>query len=64
MDLSDYTTKADLKKAEGVGTSKSDLASLKPEGDKLDTEKLETVPVGFSKLSSVVNNEFVKTNHA
>ena len=63
MDLSDYTTKAYFKKAEGVGTSKSDLASLKPEGDKLDTEKLETY-LNFSKLSSVVNNEFVKTNHA
>ena len=60
MDLSDYATKVDLKKALGVGTSKSDLASIKPEADKLDTEKLETVPVDLSKLSSVVNNEFIK----
>ena len=47
-----------LKKAIGVGTSKSDKA------DKLDIEKLETVPVDMSKLSSVLSNEFVKTNHA
>ena len=60
VDLSDYATKTDLKKAIGVGTSKSDIASLKPEADKLDIEKLETVPVDMSKLSSVVNNEFVK----
>ena len=39
VDLSDYATKVDLKKAVGVGTSKSDLASLKPEADKLDIEK-------------------------
>ena len=58
--MSDYATKTDLKKAIGVGTSKSDIASLKPEADKLDIEKLETVPVDMSKLSSVVNNEFVK----
>ena len=60
VNLSDYATKADLKKAIGVGTSKSDIASLKPEADKLDIEKLETVPVDMSKLSSVVKNEFVK----
>ena len=60
VDLSDYTTKTDLKKAIGVGTSESDLASLKPEADKLDKEKLETVPADLSKLSSVVNNDFVK----
>ena len=58
--MSDYATKTDLKKAIGVGTSKSDIASLKPEADELDIEKLETVPVDMSKLSSVVNNEFVK----
>ena len=58
VDLSDYATKADLKKAIGVGTSKSDKSG------KLDIEKLETVPVDMSKLSSVLSNEFVKTNHA
>ena len=60
VNLSDSARKTDLKKAIGVGTSKSDIASLKPEADKLDIEKLETVPVDMSKLSSVVKNEFVK----
>ena len=57
---------SDLKGAMAVDTSylaaKSDLASLKAEIDKTDVEKLETVPVGLSKLSNVVNNEVVKIN--
>ena len=62
--LSSYATKADLKNATGIDTSKlttkSDLVSLKAEVDKLDTEKLKTVPVDLSKLSNVVKNEIVK----
>ena len=49
LDLSNYTTKADLKNAAGVDTSKfakkDDLASLKSEIDKLDIGKLENTPV-------------------
>ena len=56
MDLSNYATKADLKNETEVDTSqlasKSDLASLKAEVDKIDVDKL--------KLSNVVNNEVVK----
>ena len=37
------------------------MASLKTELDKLDTDKLLPVPVGFSKLSDVVKNDVVKT---
>ena len=54
--------KLDLKNATGVDTSKlaakSDLASLKD--DKIDVDKLKTVPVDLSKLSNLVNNDFVK----
>ena len=54
--------KLDLKNAKGVDTSrltaKSDLASLKV--DKIDAEKLKTVPVDYSKLSNVVNNSVAK----
>ena len=61
VDFSNYATKADLKNAAGVGTSKltakSDLASLKAEVDK---GELKTVPVNLSKLSNVVNNDAVK----
>ena len=49
VDLSSYATKLDLKNATGVDTSKlaakSDLASLKAEIDKIDIDKLKTVPV-------------------
>ena len=40
--------------------SKTNLASLKTEVDKIDAEKLKTVPVDFAKLSNVVKNYVVK----
>ena len=53
-----------LKKATGVDTSnlaaKSDLASLKAEVDKIDIDKLKTVPFDLFKLSNVVDNGVVK----
>ena len=56
--------KTDLKNATGINTSKLaakfDLASLKAEVDKLDIEKLVTVPVDLSKLSNTVKNDVVK----
>ena len=64
VDLSNYATKTDFKKATGIDTSKLaakfDLASLKAELHKIDIDKLNTVPVDLSKLSNVVNNEVVK----
>ena len=63
LDLSSYTTKSDLKNATGIDTSKlaakSDLVSLKAEVDKIDVDKLKTVPVDLSKLNKVVKNEVV-----
>ena len=41
---------------------KSNLANLKTEVDKIDVDKLQTVPVDLSKLSNVVRNEVVKRN--
>ena len=59
LDLSDYATKADLKKATGVDTSsfakKSDLANFKPDVDKLDIDKLKKVPSGLNSLKSKVD---------
>ena len=59
-----YATKADLKKAAGADTSKlaakSDLVSLKAKVDKLDTEKLVSVPIYLSILNDVLKNDFVK----
>ena len=64
LDLSNYVTKADLKRVTGVDTSnlaaKSDLASLKVEIDEIDIRKLKNVPADLSKLSNVVNNDVVK----
>ena len=65
FDLSNYAAKLDLKNATGVDTSKLaakfNLASLKVEIDKIDVDKLKTVPVDLSKLSNIVNNVVKKT---
>ena len=62
--MSNYATKVDLKNATEVDTSKlaanSDLASLKAEIDKIDVDKLKTVPADLSKLSNVVNHGVIK----
>ena len=40
--------------------SKSNLATLKTEADKLDINKLVPFPVDLSKLSDIVKNDAVK----
>ena len=59
VDLSTYTTKADLKNATGINTSKlaakSDLVSFKAGVDKLDIDKLKSVPTNLSNLKSKVD---------
>ena len=40
--------------------SKTNLAALKTEVDKIDTDKLKAVPNDFAKLSNVVKNDVVK----
>ena len=58
LDLSNYVTKTDLKDITHVEVSsfasKTNLAALKTEVDKLDTDKLKTVPDDLAKLSNVV----------
>ena len=64
VDLSNYATKDDIKNITHVDTLsfvlKTNLANLKTEVDKLDIDKLATVPVDLSKLSNVVKNDVVK----
>ena len=64
VDLSNYATKTDLKNVSYVGVSsfalKSNFAGLKTEVDKIDADKLKTVPVDLAKLSNVVKNDVVK----
>ena len=38
------------------------LANLKTEADKLDTDKLKTVPIDLSKLSKLYDNLVTKVN--
>ena len=64
LHLSSYATKTDLKNVTHVDVSsfasKTNLASLKTEVDKLDTAKLTLVPNDLAKLSNVVENDVVK----
>ena len=64
VDLPNYATKTDLKNISHIDVSsyalKSNLASLKTEVDKLDINKLTSVPIDLAKLSNVVKNDVVK----
>ena len=64
IDLSNYATKTDIKNISHVDTSsfalKTNLASLKTEVDKLDINKLVSIPVDLSKLNDAVKNDVVK----
>ena len=64
LDLSNYATKDDVKNITRVDVSsyatKTNLAALKTEVDKIDIDKLKTVPDDLAKLSNVVKNEVVK----
>ena len=64
VNLPNYATKADLKNATKIDTSKlalkSNSANLKAEVDNLDIDKLVPVPVHLSKLSDVVKLMLLK----
>ena len=63
LDLTNYVTRTDLKNITHVDTScyalETNLAALKTEVDKIDTDKLKTLPDDLAKLSNVVKNEVV-----
>ena len=64
LNLANYATKDDVKNITHVDVSsyatKTNLASLKTEVDKIDTDKLKTAPADLAKLSNVVKNDVVK----
>ena len=64
LDLANYATKDDVKNITHVDVSsyatKTNLAALKSEVDKIDTDKLKTTPDDLAKLSNVVKNDLVK----
>ena len=64
LDLTNYATKADLKNITHVDVSsfatKTNLAALKTEVDKTDTDKLKTAPTDLPKLINAIENDVVK----
>ena len=64
LDLSNYATKKDINDINHVDVSgfasKTNLAALKTEVDKIDVDKLKTVPVDLAKLTNAVENYLVK----
>ena len=64
LDLTNYATKTDLKNITHVDVSsfasKTNLAALKTEVDKIDVGKLKTAPVDLAKLTNAVGNNLVK----
>ena len=64
LDLTNYATKTDLKNITHADVStyasKTNLAALKTEVDKIDVDKLKTTPTGLATLSNVVKNDVVR----
>ena len=64
LDLVNYATKTDLKNITHVDVSsfasKTNLAALKTEVDKIDTDKLKATPLDLAKLTNAIENDVVK----
>ena len=64
LDLTNYATKTDLKNITHVDVSsfasKTNLAALKTEVDKIGTDKLKTAPTDLTKLTNAIENDVVK----
>ena len=64
LDLANYATKTDLKNITHVDVSsfasKTNLAALKTEVDKIDADKLKTTPADLAKLTNAIEHDVVK----
>ena len=64
LDLTNYATKTYLKNITHVDVSrfasKTNLAALKTEVDKIDAHKLKTTPIDLDRLNNLVKNDAVK----
>ena len=64
LDLANYATKTDLKNITHVDVSsfasKTNLAALKTEVDKIDPDKLKTTSIDLDRLSNLIENDVVK----
>ena len=64
LDFTNYATKTNLKNITHVDVSsfasKTNLAALKTEMDKIDADKLKATPIDLDRLSNLVKNDVVK----
>ena len=64
LHLTNYATKTDLNNITHVDVSsfasKTNLAALKTEVDKIDADKLKRAPTDLAKLTNVIENNVVK----
>ena len=64
LDLTNYATKDDVKNITHVDvssyTTKTNLAALKSEVDKIGVDKLKITPADLAKLSNLVKNDVIK----
>ena len=64
LDLTNYATKTDLKNITHVDVSsfasKTNLAALKTEVGKIDTDKLKTAPTDLANLTNAIENDVIK----
>ena len=64
LDLANYATKTDLNNITHADVStfasKTNLAALKTEVDKIDADKLKTAPTDLAKLANAIENDVVK----
>ena len=64
LDLTNYATKTYLKNIAHIDVSsfasKTNLAAIKTEVDKIDVDKLKTAPTDETKLTNAVENDIVK----
>ena len=64
LDLANYATKDDVKNITHVDVSsfasKTNLAALKTEVDKIDADKLKTTPTDLAELTNTIEHDVVK----
>ena len=64
LNLANYATKDDVKNITHVDVSsfasKTNLAALKNEVDKIDADKLKTTPTDLAKLTNAIEHDVVK----
>ena len=66
LNLANYATKDDVKNITHVDVSsflsKTNLAALKTEVDKIDADKLKTTATDLAKLTNTIEHDVVKKN--